>query len=345
VNWLRSFVLILVGFISSGTAAQTIGGTAVYNFMKLPASPLLTSFGGVNVSYKTNEAGLTANNPSLLSEDLNGQLALSFNSFLGGIKTYSLTGVYHRENINTSFGGHIYYVDYGSIPQTDASGNISGNFRPADFVAQVSAGRKYLEKFSYGASFKFIYSSYQQFKSTALAVDFGLHYTDSANHFFASFVAKNMGAQLKTYAGEREDLPFDLQIGITKKLAKAPLGFSLTAQHLHHFDILYNDTTFNNDNDLHPATNFFNKALNHFVIATHIYLGKNLEAAVGYNHLRRNELNIGSAGNGLNGFSLGVRIKFQKLQVLYALSNYQRNIAYHQLGLTLALNKLVGFGN
>jgi hypothetical protein len=259
VNWLRSFVLILVGFISSGTAAQTIGGTAVYNFMKLPASPLLTSFGGVNVSYKTNEAGLTANNPSLLSEDLNGQLALSFNSFLGGIKTYSLTGVYHRENINTSFGGHIYYVDYGSIPQTDASGNISGNFRPADFVAQVSAGRKYLEKFSYGASLKFIYSSYQQFKSTALAVDFGLHYTDSANHFFASFVAKNMGAQLKTYAGEREDLPFDLQIGITKKLAKAPLGFSLTAQHLHHFDILYNDTTFNNDNDLHPRPIFLIK--------------------------------------------------------------------------------------
>jgi hypothetical protein len=53
-----------------------------------------------------------------------------------------------------------------------------------------------------------------------------------------------MGFQLKTYAGEQEDLPFDLQIGITKKLANAPLGFSITAQHLHQFNTLYSDEDF-----------------------------------------------------------------------------------------------------
>ncbi|MFL5808788.1 MAG: hypothetical protein ACJ749_04655, partial [Flavisolibacter sp.] len=157
-----------------------------------------------------------------------------------------------------------------------------------------------------------------------------------------SLLAKNMGGQLKTYAGEFEDLPFDFQLGITKRLAGAPLGFSFTAQQLHHFNISYNDTAFNNENGIVSENKFFNKLMNHFVIATHIYLGNNLEATIGYNHLRRSELNIASAANGLNGFSMGLRVKFSKLQVMYARSNYQRNIAYNQFGLTVQLNQLFG---
>ena len=82
--------------------------------------------------------------------------------------------------------------------------------------------------------------------------------------------------------------------------------------------------------------------MNHFVLATHIYIGNNLDATIGYNHLRRSELNIASAANGLNGFSMGLRIKFSKLQVMYARSNYQRNIAFNQFGLTVALNQVFG---
>ena len=321
---------------------QTIGGSSAYNFLKLPSTPLLTAAGGVNASYKTNEVGLTANNPALLSADLHTQLGLSFNSFLAGIKTYSLTGAYYKSNLNTSFGAHIYFVDYGSIPQTDAAGNINGNFHPVDYVVQLSAARKYLERWNYGASLKFINSNYQLYKSSALALDFGVLYSDSSNQLSASVLAKNMGLQLKTYAGESEELPFDLQIGITKRLAKAPFGFSVTAQHLHQFNILYNDAGFNADNDFSSNNNLFNKLFNHLIIASHLYLGNNLEATVGYNRLRREELNIGSSGNGLNGFSMGVRIKFSRLQVLYARSSYQRNVSYNQLGLTLQMNELFG---
>ena len=153
-----------------------------------------------------------------------------------------------------------------------------------------------------------------------------------------------MGVQLKTFAGEAEDLPFDLQIGITKKLAKAPLGFSITAQHLHQFNTLYQDENFDTVNNFSTNDHFFNKLLNHFVFATHIYVGSHLEGTVGYNHLRRQDLNIGSSGNGLNGFSMGVRIKFSKLQVLYARSSYQTNVALNQVGLTLTLDQFSGLG-
>jgi hypothetical protein len=342
---MKKFSLIFIFLLTFFTGrAQTLGGSSAYNFLKLPSSPLLTAAGGVNTSYKTNEVGLTANNPALLSSDLHTQLGLSFNSFLAGIKTYSLTGAYQYDKLNSTFGAHIYFVDYGSIPNTDAAGNVNGNFHPVDYVVQVSASKKYLDRWNYGASLKFINSNYQLYKSSAIAFDFGVLYSDSSKQLFASVLAKNMGVQLKTYAGEAEDLPFDLQIGITKRLSKAPLGFSFTAQHLHQFNIIYNDDSFNTDNNFSSGNNLFNKLFNHIVIASHIYLGNNLEATLGYNHLRRQELNIGPSGNGLNGFSMGVRIKFAKLQVLYARSNYQRNVSYNQLGLTLHMNQLLGLG-
>ena len=313
----------------------------MYNFLKLPATSMLTAAGGVNVSWKTDEVGLSANNPALLDAALNSQLHLSFTGLPGGIHAYSLTGACHREGKETVFGGHIYFLDYGSTPQTDAAGNVSGSFRPTDFVVQVSAARTYLENWNYGVSAKLIGSSYGPYRSTALAFDVGIHYTDSSHGFYAALLAKNMGAQLKTYAGGAEDLPFDLQVGLTKRLARAPLGFSFTAQQLHHFDIHYNDTTFNNENELHPGHRFVDKLFNHFVIATHVYVGNNLEATIGYNQLRRSELNTGTSGNGLNGFSMGLRVKFSKLQIEYARANYQRNISYNQLGITLLLNQLI----
>ena len=324
--------------------SQTIGGSSAYNFLNLSATPLLTAAGGVNTSYKTNEVGLTANNPALLSPDIHSQLGLSFNSFLAGTKTYSVTGACQYNRWNTTFGGHIYFVDYGSIPQTDAAGNVNGNFHPVDYVVQVSGARQYLERWKYGASLKLINSNYQLYTSSAIAIDFGVLYSDSSNNLFASVLAKNMGVQLKTFAGEAEDLPFDLQIGITKKLAKAPLGFSITAQHLHQFNTLYQDENFDTVNNFSTNDHFFNKLLNHFVFATHIYVGSHLEGTVGYNHLRRQDLNIGSSGNGLNGFSMGVRIKFSKLQVLYARSSYQTNVALNQVGLTLTLDQFSGLG-
>lgn len=341
---MRKSVLYILLFFSKAAFSQTIGGNAAYNFLKLPASPLVAAAGGANVSYQASEVSLTANNPALLSAAMSSQLNVSFNAFLEGIKTYSLTGAHYVDRLQTTFAGHVYFVDYGKLPAADAAGNITGEFRPVEYVVQVSAARNYLERWTYGGTLKFINSSYQQYKSNAIAMDFGLVYFDSAKKLTLAFTAKNMGFQLKTFAGEKEDIPFDLQIGITKKLAKAPFGFSLTAQQLHRFNLMYNDTAFNNENRFGNASSV-HKFFNHFVLATHLYLGQNLEASFGYNHLRRQELSVQNSGSGLAGFSAGLHIKFSKLQILYARSTYQRGISYNQIGITAQLNKLVGLGN
>lgn len=343
VRPLKFFFLLIVS-CPFASFAQTLGGESAYNFLKLPASPLLAAMGGVNVSYRTNEVSLTTNNPSLLHPELSQQINVSFNAFLAATKAYSFAGAFHSEKLNTTFGGHVQYIDYGSLPATDAAGNVMGAFRPVDYVVQASAAKNYLEKWTYGLSLKFIRSSYGQYRSSAMAADVGVFFQDTANAFSASFVVRNMGAQLKTYAGETEELPFDLIAGITKRLAKAPFGFSLTAQHLQTFNILYNDTTFNRDNNVSISTSALTKLFTHFILATHIYLAQNIEANIGYNVLRRRELSIATEAFGLTGFAAGLRIRFPKFQVLYARSAYQKGVASNQIGITVQLDKLVGLG-
>jgi hypothetical protein len=305
---------------------------------------LLTASGGVNVSYTAGEVGLTANNPALLQKNVRGQMNSSFNAFFAGTRAYSLTGAFEAEQWQTTFGGHIHYLDYGNLPNTDAAGNVMGDFRPSDFVVQVSAARNYLERWTYGFTIKYIRSQYGQYRSAAIATDAGILYQDTAHGLSASVVAKNMGSQLSTYAGQKEELPFDLQAGITKRLSRAPFGFSVTAQHLQTFDILYNDTSVNRDNGYAFSSSTFSKLITHVVGAVHIYAGKNLEATIGYNFLQRRDLSTGTEGNGLTGFSAGLRARFQKLQVLYARSAYQRGVATNQIGITVHLDKLFGLG-
>lgn len=325
--------------------SQTLGGSSAYTFLKLPSTSILTATGGVNTSYITNDIGFALNNAALLNSSMHGQLSASFNAYFAGIQAYNMAGGYHDAPSKTTFGANIFFINYGQITQTDAAGNISGNFHPVDYAVQLSAAKNYLQKWHYGISLKYINSRYAQYQSSAIACDIGVLYLDSAQNFSASIAAKSMGVPIKSYAATKEDMPFDLQIGITKKLNRAPLAFSLTAHHIHQFDLTYNDTLFNTDNNFANNHSKINNVLNHLVFATHIFISPHLEAHIGYNFLRRSELNLGSSGNGLNGFSTGLAAKFQKLQVQYARAYFQKNIAYNQFGLIVSLDKLFGLNS
>ena len=338
------FFLIL---ISSRLFSQTIGGSSVFNFLNLPNTPQLTALGGVNTSFQSNDAGMAFYNPALLLPAMHTQLNLVFNDFYAGVETYHMNFAYHHQKLNTTFNYGVHFFDYGNITQTDAAGNVFGEMRPSDWVMQIGASHAYKEKWNFGTTLKFITSNYGIYKATGFAADIGLLYKDSSKLFSASVLIKNAGFQIKKYNGARVgDLPFDLQAGITQRLKNAPFSFSLTAHHLHQFDITYNDTLFNNTNDFdNTGKGFtFDKLFRHVVLATTIHLDKKLEATIGYNHLRRKELNIGKDGNGLNGFSTGVAVLLNKIQIRFARANYQNNTAYNQLGLNLKLNEYFGLG-
>ena len=338
-------IIILLGnFVIN---AQTLGGSSVFNFLRLSNTPQLTALGGINISNQSDDIGLAFHNPSLLRASMHTQGNFVFNSMYGGIKNYHLQFGYHNEPLKTNFALGVHYFNYGSLAETDASGNIQGTFRPVDYVVQLSMSRNYLSRWIYGASIKFINSNYGAYRSSGLAADLGLSYLDSANGLQASLVIKNIGAQIKTYNGtEREEIPFDLQLGVSKRLKNAPLQFSLTANRLHRFDITYNDSVFNNENGLSSGGKkfSFDNIFRHITLSTQVYVTDKIELTAGYSYLRRRELNNGTSGNGLNGFSAGVGVLFKKIQLRYGRAYYQSNRSYHQVGLNLRLNEYFGLG-
>jgi len=275
-------------------------------------------------------------------------MSASFNAFYDGIKNVHWMQGYRHPKLKTNFAAGIQYFNYGDILQTDASGNQLGNLRPRDFILQVSASKEVKERWTAGISWKYLRSNYGIARSSALAADVGVVYKDTANYLQIGVVAMNMGGVLQKYStGVSEELPFDLVVGISKKLAKAPIQFSLTAHHLHRFDLLYNDTLFNQEigDPFSPSKGFtIDKLFRHFVFSTQIMMGQRVELTVGYNYLRRVELRLPNYPNGLIGFSLGVGAILPKLQLRYARSYYQNTVAYNQVSINMPLNRYFGLG-
>lgn len=327
--------------------SQTLGGNSIYNFLKLSNTPQLTALGGVNVSNQTADVGMIYHNPALTRETMHMQANLVFNAMYGGVRNYHILMAFHDHKSQTNFAAGVNYLNYGDVAETDAAGNVYGDFKPRDYVVQLSASRRYERSWYYGAALKFIHSQYGQYRSSGIALDAGISFTDSSNLLQTSLVIKNMGLQLTSYNGtSSDDFPFDIQLGISKRLAKAPIQFSVTAHHLHQFDIRYNDTLFNNEyfpNNAGAKKFTLDKVFRHFILASQLYIEDRLEISIGYNYLRRKELNIGRDGNGLNGFSLGLGLLFRNLQLRYGRSYYQNNTAYNQFGLNLRLNQYLTF--
>ncbi len=341
MRWLLPIMCCVVFTCSK---AQTLGGRTVFSFLNFPGSPQLSALGGINISQPGNDIAMGFSNPALLNNDMNGQLSLVFTDMYAGIKNGQVAGGFTHQGSATHFMAGVHYINYGNISFTDIGGNITGNGRPSDMYLQLAASRRYMERWQYGLAAKFIYSNYTSgFTSAGIAFDAGINYTDTAHNFTIAINARNMGAQLMPYEGTaRGDLPFNLVVGITKRINSSPFEFSVTAQKLHLPDITYNDTAFNNENGLRNAGSgkfSFDKLFRHFVIASKIYIGDKIQLDAGYNHLRRKELNIGAAGNGLNGFSFGAAVLLPALDIRFARCQYQNNTAYHQLSINLPLKK------
>ena len=148
---------------------------------------------------------------------------------------------FRSEKWKTNFAACIQFLSYGKTENTDASGNMLGEFSPTEYVIQLQASRSYERLWHYGLSLKYIHSSYGRYSSSGIAADFGLNLLTENKKTQLGLCLKNMGVQLKSYTNNFEDLPFDLQIGVSQKLNNLPLQLSLTAHSLHRFDLSYDD--------------------------------------------------------------------------------------------------------
>ena len=311
------FFIILV----SPTFSQT-GGDNVYEFLNLTHSGLVASLGGTNVSLQGNNLNLAYHNPALLNSGMNNSLALNYVNYFAGIN-YGLA-MFSRSYPGTgNFALGLTYLNYGSFIETDASGIITGDFTAAEYAFSMIYSREIDSLFTVGVNLKPVLSHLEKYTSFGFAFDFGVSWHNKSNLFSAGMVIKNAGYQVTTYAGEpHEKLPFEIQAGISQRLAHAPFRLSLTLRHLEKFDLTYqyNDTV-SAGNNTKLSSDFMENIMRHVILGAELIPHKNFYFSAGYNYQRRKELQVDSKVSTV-GFSWGFGINTSLLNIEFGRATY-----------------------
>jgi len=305
-------------------SAQT-GGDNVYEFLNLTHSGLVSSLGGANVSLNSGNLNLSWHNPALLDSGMSDVAALNYVNYFAGVNYGS--ALYSRTCEGAgNFAAGLTYLNYGSFTQADPSGIITGNFYASEYAFSLIWSRTIDTLFSIGINLKPVLSHLERYTSAGIAIDLGGSYRSRSGMFSAGFVIRNAGLQITRYAGEeRQKLPFELQAGISQKLAHAPFRFSLTIRHLEKFDLTHDYTDTIETADYSRTSEFLEDLMRHAVIGVEILPHRNFYVSAGYNYQRRRELSIDSRGSAA-GFSWGFGISTTFLCIEFG------RAAYHMAG-------------
>ncbi len=155
-----------------------------------------------------------------------------------------------------------------------------------------------------GISARLITSYLGDYNSIGFGVDLGLNYYDADREWSLGVVLKNLGGQLKAYHDSFERMPFDIQMGVTKRFTGTPFRLHATLVDLNHLDY---------------------KFLNHFVVGADVLLTESFWIGGGYNFRRADEMKITSANGGSShgaGLSFGAGLNLERFKLNLAYGKY-----------------------
>lgn len=306
--------LTLVGQL--GAKAQE--SQTVFNFLRLPVSAHAAALGGEASTLVEDDAAFIFHNPALINNVTDRTLNLNMMTYMEGSTTASASFI-RAAGERSTWGVSGQFMSYGSMRQTDASGQQTGDFSARDVAVGGSFAYALSNKFTGGISAKFVASYIGSYSSLGAAVDLGLNYYDSQSELSLSVVARNLGGQLSAYDDEFERMPLDLQLGVTKRLLRSPLRLTASLVRL---------------NDWEYGLG------RHIVVGADLILSPQFYVAAGYNALRAAEMKIsesdGSSAHGA-GLSIGAGLQLQRLKLQLAYAKYHVSTSSILINLSYAL--------
>ena len=316
---MRKVIIAAILLLSVLTVKAQESQTA-YNFLRLPVSAHVAALGGDNTTLIEDDPTLIFHNPALINNVTDRTMNLNLMTYMKGATTASASYMQAAGERGT-WGVIGQYMGYGSMKETTASGQQTGEFSAKDIAVGGSFAYALIERFTGGSTAKFSASYVGQYNSLAAGVDLGLNYYNAETDLSLSAVARNLGGQLSAYEDDFERMPLDLQVGITKRLLRSPLRLSASLVRL-------NDWEYG-----------FGK---HIVIGADLLLSQQFYIAAGYNALRAAEMKIqegdGSSAHGA-GLSIGAGLQLQKLKLNVAYAKYHVSSSSLVFNISYALCK------
>jgi hypothetical protein len=308
-------------------------GSSVYNFLRYPASSRVSALGGYSVSLVERDPSLVFHNPALLGGEMDGMLNLNYMNYISDINVGS--AVFTKSfRERSSWGIGATYINYGRMKEMTPENVALGVFSVQDISINALYAYDLSDKWRGGLSLKALYSTLADYFSFGLAVDAGLSYFDTEKDLAFGFALKNIGAQLKAYNEDRQKVPWDIQMGITKRMAHAPLRLSVTAIYLNRWKFDYSDNTTMTTND-----GFWETALKHLVFGVEFVPSDNFWLGVGFNPKTKADMKLAS-GNGLGGFSVGGGLKVSRFNVGVSVARYHPSAISLMISVSMSLSEM-----
>jgi hypothetical protein len=325
-----------------------LSGNKSFEFLKIPSSSRAAALGGNIITSGDNDFNLSFSNPALLSDAMNNHLAFNyinhFTDINGGYVAFA-----KKIKSKHVLGFGLQYLDYGTFKNADEYGNINGTFGANDMSFNVSYAFPTKDSnTTLGVSLKNIYSNLYGYTSFATAIDIGGQYKFKKYNVTVAGLIQNIGYQWKGYTPQtKEKLPFQTQLGISKKLKHAPFILYMTYEDIEKWNLAgttllpapAKDTTKKMSAFTQKFKRFGNNLMLHLNLGTELVISKSVYVRMGYNYERRRELKVDSR-KGLAGFSFGIGLRLNKFNVSYSRAIYSIAGVSNNLSLSLNLGSL-----
>ncbi len=257
-------------------------------------------------------------NPASVYTVKEKNFAATFFKHVLDINSGQVSYIREFENIG-KLAASVSYTNYGSFDYADNTGFRNGKtFAVQDFSFGLTYSNQLDSNLYWGATLKFLDVILENYSSTAMAIDAGLLYSIPDKRTNIGISVLNAGMQLSEFAGLAESLPLDIRMGINHRLRGLPLLVNLSFHHL-----------------ADKADNFFSKFLN-FSIGGELYLGKYLQARLGYDNQIR-QYTTPENDKKFSGFSAGIGIKMEHFNFDYAIAQLGTVSTLHRFSLILGI--------
>ncbi len=222
----QSLAALLLIVLAAGhqisAAVNSNAGTSAFPFLKIDPSARAVAMGGAFTGLANDESALFYNPAGIAQFETKRYIATYHNyfvdmqsGFLGFIKPLTLEKSY--------LGLHLTYLNYGEFIETDAAGNVQGNFSGSDLVLAGSFAYRPSYSWKWGVTTKLIYEKIHDYSATGLAFDVGAKFTSNREYYSAGLMVQNLGFQLTALGDKKEKLPLTLRGGGSVRLKGLPL--------------------------------------------------------------------------------------------------------------------------
>ncbi len=327
-----------------------IGGKTTYTFLDLSPSARSTALGGNYITVADDDVLNAFQNPATLGLMTHQKLAFSQGFHVGGVRFSNFAYGHSVSKWKMNFMLGLQSIQYGNLKETDELGAVLGDLKTRETAINLVTSYRFYEKLTFGANLKVISSAFGDYGSWGIASDWSAFYQDTAKGTSFTFIIRNLGSQLSTYSkgGKRERLPFQMQIGWSKRLKHLPFRFSVVYHHFDKWDILYDDP---NKEDLtslfgdsptekSKAAIFFDKFSRHFILSGEFILGKkdNFRLRAGYNFLRGKEMKLDNLRS-FAGFTMGFGFKINRFRLDYGRANIHLGQSMHHVTISTGISE------